>query len=546
MKIEKVDPKLQVELARRTLARRSLIHFTKRFFPSYKAGWVHQDIARRLEHFMREVELQQSPRLMLLMPPRTGKSELTSVRFPALVLGHHPEWEFMNVGYGLDLPLKFSRRVRELVRDKGFTALFEKTVMDAESQSAEAWNTTAGGGYTAAGIGGGITGKGAHILAIDDPIKNMEEADSQLIRDLHWEWFWSTGYTRLAPGGGVLITMTHWHDDDLAGRIQQKMQDDPQADQYVIVKYPAIAEKWEYRNIETDLIERYESALDESHEEMRVRIRAEGESMPIRVNEEYELIRMPGEALHPERYDEKMMLAIKANQTPRVWSALYQQSPVADEGSYFRKEYFRYESVMPVNHDRNVFQAWDFAIGQKQQHDWTVGVTVIQDENDYLHVVEVNRFRGDSFTIVEEVLNSAERWGSDPTAPLIIGFEDSQIWKAIKPLLEKRMGERGLYPSCETLKPLLDKLARARPLQGRMQQGRVFFPMEAPWLRDLEMEMLRFPVGKFDDMVDALSWVVNLCIGRMPKAQVKPMELESWKDKLKAYGDLSGLSHMSA
>lgn len=543
-----LDPKIKLEMAKRVLARRSLIQFTKRFYPQYTPGWVHYDIARRLEQFMRDVEDKKSPRLMLLVPPRHGKSELASIRFPAYVLGHHPEWEVINCGYNLDLPMKFSRKVREIVRDPGYKPLFERSVLDPDSQSAEAWNTTAGGGFTAAGVGGGITGKGATILIIDDPIKNQEEADSIIIRDGLWDWYWSTAYSRLAPGGGVLVIQTWWHDDDLAGRLQQKMLQEEDSDKFVIIKYPALAEKWEYRNKETDLIERYDAPLDATHHDTRRQARAIGNTNPIVLDDQYDLLRMPGEALHPERYDEKMMVSMRANQPPRIWSALYQQNPVPDEGVYFKQEYFRFEPVSPAAYQRNVFQAWDFAIGEKQVNDYTVGVTLIQDENDFLHLVEVIRFKGDSFTIVEEMLSAVERWGSEPTAPLSLGVEDSQIWKAIKPLFEKRCSERKLYPPFEVLKPLTDKLARARPLQGRMQQGRVYFPTNATWLPDVQKELLRFPAGAHDDIVDALAWAVHLCVGRNPRVMPKKKEPPSWREKIgKHVGLLSGeASHMAA
>ena len=546
--LQVLDPKVKLELAKRVLARRSLIQFTRRFYPQYTPGWVHFDIARRLEQFMRDVENRKSPRLMLLVPPRHGKSELASIRFPAYMLGHHPEWEVINCGYNLDLPMKFSRKVREILRDPGYSPLFEKSVLDPDSQSAEAWNTTAGGGFTAAGVGGGITGKGATVLIIDDPIKNQEEADSIVTRDGLWDWYWSTAYTRLAPGGGVLVIQTWWHDDDLAGRLQQKMRHEDDADQFTIIKYPALAEKWEYRNKTTDLIERYDTPLAPEHEGPRLGLRAAGGSVPTPIDEAYDLLRMPGEALHPERYNEKMMNAMKANQPPRIWSALFQQNPVPDEGMYFKKEYFRYEPVPPLAFNRNVFQAWDFAIGEKQVNDFTVGATLIQDENDFLHVVEIIRFKGDSFTIVEEMLNAAERWGSEPTAPLTLGVEDSQIWKAIRPLFEKRMQERSLYPPYEVLKPLTDKLARSRSLQGRMQQGRVYFPTNAPWLNDVHTELLRFPAGAHDDIVDALAWAVNLCVGRSPRKVAETKPHKSWKDALSKYlsGTSYGSSHMAA
>jgi predicted phage terminase large subunit-like protein len=753
----------------------------------------------------------------------THNSELGSVRWPAWCLGHHPEWEFINCGYNLDLPMKFSRKVREMIRDPGFSTVFAGCEIDKESQGAEAWMTTAGGGFTAAGVGGGITGKGAHILGIDDPIKNQQEADSATTRDALWDWYWSTAYSRLAPGGGVFLVQTCWcltgdtlinledgtqkridsirpgervqtwddgeltsevvtragsngydqvyelttssgkvvrangkhpflvqpasgeagwvqlknlssgqrivtspgnggstkglnvkrriaqslrsvegfvtriisggsgpratellrrsnpsasitssggtnyrlrnmmscwlrrvtsvpsanfpptnalrpsigsslcvstttttlvgfagcsaitatsssnvatprlgfwrkllgtsdftteeivsivpagreevfdltvnrthnfiangcvthnSDDDLAGRLQQRMADalhDPELmddiDQFTIIKYPAEAEKWEYHNKTTDLIDRFDEPLDESHYALRMTQREAGTSVPIDIDETYTLLRMPGEALHPERFTEKMVRRLKKNQPPRVWSALYQQNPVPDEGIYFRQEYFKLEPTPPSHYGRKVFQAWDFAIGEKQQNDYTVGVTIIQDERDHLHVVEVVRFKGDSYTIVNEILDAATRWGSEPTAPLTLGFEDGQIWRSIKPLLEKLMAERQMYPPFEVLKPLSDKMARARPLQGRMQQGRVFFPKEAAWLPEVQKELLRFPAAAHDDIVDALAWCVTLAVGSTPPAAPKPERFESWKDRLSALSRVSGASHMSA
>lgn len=257
--IPNMSPAARLEVASRILARRNLVHFIQRMKPTYEAGWVHRDIGARLERFSMAVRERKSPRLMILMPPRHGKSELASVRFPAWHLGHCPDHEIINCGYNMDLPMRFSRWVREIVRDKAYTALFENAIIDQESQSAEAWNVTAGGGFTAAGVGGGITGKGAHILIVDDPIKNQEEADSITTRDTLWDWYWSTAYTRLAPGGGVLVIQTWWNDDDLAGRLQSRMKSaDGKADQFDVVKYPALAEQYEYEHNETHEIVRVE------------------------------------------------------------------------------------------------------------------------------------------------------------------------------------------------------------------------------------------------------------------------------------------------
>ena len=142
-------------------------------------------------------------------------------------------------------------------------------------------------------------------------------------------------------------------------------------------------------------------------------------------------------------------------------------------------------------------------------------------------------------------MQAAQRWGSEPTAPLSIGFEDGQIWKSIKPLLEKCMAERGEYPPYSVLRPLSDKMARARPLQGRMQQGRVFFPAEAAWLPEVKKELLRFPAGAHDDIVDALAWCTTLAVGSTPPRTAAPEKVKSWRDKLRV-DDRTGASHMTA
>ena len=539
------DSKVVQEVARRTLSRKSLLYFTKRTHPKYNPGWVHADICMRLERFARQVAEGKSPRLMLLMPPRHGKSELASIRFPAWYLGQYPDHEIINVGYNLDLPMRWSRKVREQLRDPVYHGVFAQTQLDQESSALEAWLTTAGGGFTAAGVGGGITGKGAHVLIVDDPIKNMEEADSMVTREALWDWFWSTAYTRLAPGGGVLLIQTWWNDDDLAGRLQVLSRENPEADQYEVVKYPALAEAFEYRDPETLNITRSGVALHTPEEEAeRNKARAAMEDYPYMLSSGLELLRVPGDALHPVRYDEKDLNRKKASMQPRIWSALFQQNPVPDEGMLFRKEYFKYSAHKPNIESLNVFTAWDFAIGQKQQNDWTVGATVVQDTADNLYVVEITRFRGDALQIIEAMVQVAKRW-SPANGMYHIGVEDGQIWRSIEPLLKLRMSKDRLYLPYTAMKPLTDKLARARPLQGRMQSGTVLFPKEAPWLGVAETELLRFPAGAHDDIVDALAWVVQLATTRPPPRQWEPPPVRSWKDRLTDMLD-APYTHMGA
>ena len=479
---------------------------------------MHQDIARRLERFSDDVAKGLSPRLMILMPPRHGKSELASRMFPAWHLGRQPDHEIIACSYNVSLAMSFSRKVKEVLHDPSYQSVFD-TRLHPDFQANEEWGINGTrGGYVAAGVGGGITGKGAHILLIDDPIKNAEEADSADVREKLWDWYGSTAYTRLAPGGGVLVIQTWWHDDDLAGRLQSAMADDPEADQFELVKYPAIAEHDEYLDEETDMI------VDECPAHGR-------------------FIRAKGDPLHPERYDLVKLQRIKKTIPPRFWAALYQQNPVPDDGAYFLKEHFR-RAGLPQLKRSNVYVAFDFAISEKKQNDYTVGVVGLQDEDDVLHVADMVRYKsGDGMFIVESILNLCQKWYSPG---LVVGFEDGQIYRAIESLLKKRMRERGFYPSIMVLKPITDKMARARPLQGRMQQGMVSFTDQGDWYDGARAEMLRFPAGVHDDQVDAIAWMTTMAVGREPPQRPKDKPMKSWRDKLSSLTGSAGGGHMTA
>jgi len=477
--------KAQKELAKRVLSRKRLLPFVERFNPDYSAGWVHKDICKRLEKFSQDVVDRKSPRLMLFMPPRHGKSTLASIAYPAWHLGRNPKHEFISCSYSGSLAMSFSRKVRHLLREPLYKNVFTDAKLDPSSQSVEAWLTTKGGGYVAAGVGGGITGKGAHVLVIDDPVKNREDAESDYNRDNVWDWYTSTAYTRLAPGGGILVILTRWHDDDLAGRLLRGAADG--GDEWEVVKYPAIAE----------------------------------------ADEEY---RKMGDALHEDRYNLESLEKIQRAVGPRDWSALYQQNPVSDEGDYFTRDMIRYYDPADIDFSRMKFYcAWDLAIGQRDRNDYSVGLVVGVDEYDNLYVVDCVRGKFDGFEIVERILDLYEQW-----RPSIIGIEKGHIEMALGPFLEKRVRERKLYEAYfKDLKPgRRDKEARARAIQGRMQQGMVRIPKDEVWTGPLVAELLRFPNGVHDDQVDALAWV-GLMMAEFA-TYIEPVEhIPSWRDRLR-------------
>lgn len=509
-----VEPITQ-ELAKRELARRKLIEFVKQMHPRYKDGWVHHDICNRLEKFSKDVAAGLSPRLMLLMPPRHGKSQLASKLYPAWHLGHYPHHEFIGASYNISLALDFSRELRDVIKSDQYAKIFPNTKLNPDFMSAEAWrlrsDTGVGaGGYNAAGVGGGITGKGAHILTIDDPIKSHEEADSPDIRKKLWNWYQTSAYTRLAPGGGVLVIQTCWHDDDLAGRLQKEMAEDPDADQFEVIKYPAIAEE----------------------------------------DEEF---RLKGDALHIERYDLKALLSIKKVLGPNHWSALYQQTPISEEGAYFNKDMFLYDDELLDKDNLFIYQAWDLAISEEHiaHGNWTVGVTWGIDYDDNAHVLECVRMKTNDTAIIEDaIIDMYSRYKNVSG----FGIEDGQISRTMKKSLKKRMQEKRVYINLDNkeyiLKPIKSKTVRARPLQGRMSNKKVRFPRGQAWVDTMMTEMLRFPAGAQDDQVDAMAWVAILAVGKAPPGKPKPTFRKTEKtvsEKIRDFGrGVERSSHMAA
>lgn len=476
----------KAELARRRLAHDHLLPMVLRSNPDYLPGWVHKDICEHLEWFSAAVAAGESPRLMLFVPPRHGKSEIASRIFPAWHLGRNPRHEVIACSYAGSLANDFSRKVRGLFRDPSFQTVFPEAALAKDSQSVEQWSTAQGGGYVAAGVGGPITGRGAHVLIIDDPLKNREDAESDSTRQGIWDWYTSTAYTRLAPGGGVILIQTRWHDDDLGGRLLQA-QDNGEGDEWRVVRYPAIAE--------------YD-----------------------------ELFRDQGEALHPDRYPIGALNRIKRTVGPRDWSALYQQNPVADDGDYFKKDDFQWykRQDLPPLEEMNFYTAWDLAIGQKEMNDFTVGITVGVDRKDDIYVVDVQRGRWGSLDIVEKMIEVQRVWQSK-----LVGIERGHILMTMGPILEKRMREERIMMPIQELRPgKQDKIARARPIQARMQQKRVFFRHGCDMTLALVAEMMRFPNGVFDDQVDGAAWIGQMLTLYTSTREKKAPRQPSWRDKL--------------
>ena len=492
------------ELAERVLVRRRLLPFIKRHNDAYKPGWVHADICMRLEKFAQDIENGLSPRLMITMPPRHGKSEIGSKTFPSWYLGRNPMHEVITCSYSGDLAEDFSRKCRDLLDSDKFKAAF-KTRLSSDTKSVKKWMTTEGGGFTAAGVGGPITGRGAHLGIIDDPVKNREEAESDVTRQKVKDWYSSAFYTRLAPGGGILIIQTRWHDDDLAGwllnifdeaKAEAAEKGEPvpdDVDQWDLVEYPAIATR----------------------------------------DEKY---RKAGEPLHEERYPLPALRRIKRAMIPRDWEALYQQKPVSDNGDFFTRDMFRYYKAgdLPPLDEMRLYAAADLAISTKQSADFSVFAVVGIDRKQNIWLIDLVRGRWNSLGIIDRMFEIQTRYN-----PELFGIETGQIELTLEPFIQKAEQERGISLRYEKLRTRgADKGTRARPLQGRMEQGKFIFPTveSMPWMSSLQNEMLKFPLGANDDQVDALAWIGQMIMMFGVRNEKKAKAKESFKDKLRKFG----------
>jgi predicted phage terminase large subunit-like protein len=422
---------LQVRAAK---ARRSLLAFTSYTNPQYEAARHHRLIADKLE----AVERGEIDRLMIFMPPRHGKSELASKRFPAWCLGRKPTRQIIAASYNSDLANDFGRDVRNIVDEPEFRQVFADVSLASDSHAANRMNTNHGGAYVAAGVGTAVTGRGAHIALIDDPFKDREEADSERRRELVWDWYRSTLFTRLMPGGAIVLIQTRWHEDDLAGRL---LASEP--DQWDVLELPAIG---------TD-----------------------------------------GKALWPEWYDVPALERIKATVGPREWSALYQQRPQPDEGTFFQRAWFKEWETLPT---LRYYGTSDYAVTDGGG-DYTVHRIWGIDAAGAIYRVDGWRGQATSDVWIERKLDLIAKY-----KPLAWFGEGGVIQKAIEPMLKRRMLERKTFCRLEWLPSVADKPTRARSFQAMAASGRVYFEKDA----DLS-EFLVFPAGKFDDDVDTASLI---------------------------------------
>ena len=425
----------------------------------YHGRWKRARHLDLLCEYLEQVEAGELDRLIITMPPRHGKSMTVTESFPSWFIGRNPERRVIEVSYGVELAKKFGLSNRRKLEEFGFDIFGINISRDNATKTNWSLENYLGG-MISSGIGGSITGQGADLLIIDDPIKNRKEAESQTYRDNIWSEWQDTLSSRLHPGGRVVVIMTRWHEDDLVGRLLA------QSEEWTLINLPAIAE-------EDDVMGREE-----------------------------------GQPLWPEQgFNEKWCAKKKRSAGTRTWVSLYQGHPRPSDGNLFRMSMFRRFKVLgdcykvgEKAYDKSsckIFQTCDVAGSKKSSADYFVLGTFALCPNGELLALEIFRERlegPDQPTLIKRKF--------DEYKPVLIGVESANMGLTLYQLL-RRLG----LPVIE-LKPDSDKYTRAIPAAARYEAGMVYHLENSHWLNDLESELLAFPNGAHDDQVDVISYAV--------------------------------------
>jgi predicted phage terminase large subunit-like protein len=494
----------QAELAKRELARRHLIDFSMYVAPWYKPAKHHIYLAEKLEQVKKYIETQGAEgigRLLICEPAQYGKTEQASRLFPSWVLGDLPDTRIILTSYGADLATENSRYTRNYVGSEAYANIFgarsavdEPVELSPESRSVVSWNLKGHrGSVFAAGVGGGITGRPANLIVIDDPFKSREDAESETYRKKVMSWYRSVIYPRVAntPGAAIIIMHTRWDQEDLAGQLLTQMISDPESDQWEVVFLPAIA-------LELD---KYPKTVEEYKENL-----LRGIYIPMGSDGDA-LGRKPGEPLWPERSDAKKLAATRANMMDYDFEAIFQQMPRMSDGEFFDDKDFIIIERNEVPEGLQWYRLSDLAIGESETSDWNSTLAVALDSKsgdlilrDRIKVHKLEKFLPD---LKVAMLSDAEKdteWGIEDN-----NFQTLVVRNFLKDpdLVKVRI---------RAVRSEKDKVSRARPWALRAKQGHVKL-VRGPWNLDFIREATAFPKGRHDDDVDSVSGGVEMISG---------------------------------
>jgi predicted phage terminase large subunit-like protein len=437
------------------LLRENFSCFVHKCFNELNGGSKYRD-NYHIEAMVYQLELcrqGRTKRLIINVQPRSLKTLVTSVAWPAFILGHDPTHRILHFTYSIDFALKPARDFRRIVNAPWYRRRFPamQILRDTDTEL----ETTRGGGRVALSIGGSVTGRGAHTIIIDDPIK-AEEANSQALREKVNEYYAETLYSRLdnKMDGVIVLVMQRLHAEDLTGYVLKQPG-------WELLKLPAIA--------------------------------TEEERIPLGDHRVH--TRLPGDLLQPALEPRHVLDQIKANMGGMAFQAQYQQSPIPEAGNMVRLEWFRrYDTVPPRTSQNMTTQSWDPAIKGGAMHDYAVCTTWRHDGGRH-YLVDVQRQQCEYPELRRLVFNQYHL--HNPDALLI---EDKVSGST---LIADLRHQYNIQPIA--IKPEKDKTTRLSAVSPMIEQGSVYIPRQAPWLSDFLDELLGFPQKRFDDQVDSLS-----------------------------------------
>lgn len=449
-----------LELEEMERCRNSLLGFTLWTKDDYIPNWHHRVLCHKLDAFARG----EIKRLMVFMPPRHGKSELVSRRLPAYLLGRNPDLQIIGASYSDALATRMNRDIQRIIEHPYYAALFPGTRLNSSNvrtavqgialKNSDMFEIVGRrGSYVSAGVCSGISGMGMNVGIIDDPIKDQADADSPTKRQSIEEWYNSTFYTRLEKDAQILLTVTRWHEDDLAGRLLKRARTDPDADQWEVVNYPAIREN------DRDITDP----------------------------------RAIGEVLWPDKYDLRRLNKVRATVGSRVWNALYQQHPSALEGNIVKRPWIRRYSVRPTKFDEGCITL-DATFTKKATSD-KVAIQAWGRIGSGKYIVDQTFGRMGITETIDNFCKMIQRWPYF-TARVV---ENKANGPAIEELLRKNISGLILW------EPQGDKVARVNACAPQFEAGNVYFPADelAAWADPLIDNLCTFPNAEDDDRVDA-------------------------------------------
>lgn len=401
-------------------------------------------------------------RIIISLPPRHGKSELITKNTPIWTLENYGRKNVILCTYGGELSTDFGRKVRDLVTENEHLLNIR---LKQDASRVNNWHTQMGGAMMSVGLGGPITGRGADVLLIDDYIKEIKESLSQSHRDYIWDWFVTTAFTRLEPGGTCIIIATRWHEDDLIGRI---LKFNP-GGRWENVVIPAFAEPlgWDEDKPKPD-----DSWVDMFGRKF-------------------------GEPLFPERYNTDALSERKSVLGTYFFNALFQQRPQDPNAKLTNKLWLKTTHKAPAGHGLKWARVWDLA-ATEDGGDWMVGTLCCYDEaNDLFYIVDINRFQKSPGAIEKEVIKQAAVDG--PNVEILIEQEPGASGKILVAMYQN-MIELKNY-TVTPVPVVTNKVVRAQPFLAAVENKQVFM-VSATWNETFADEYDAFPAGEHDDQVD--------------------------------------------